>query len=203
MRFFNNLSNMTLVVIFNFLINISVFAQVQSVETDADLKTKSDDKTEIISVSGQKPLGLYREEMVEFRLEFFEMLNALNDKPEFKIKCEKKSTIESRIKKTICEPQYLIDMRAKLNQKKSKSADLLGSASTQISDKELNVRLKDWHEKADQEKLRLITSNPNLKEQFLKLIKSENNYKRLHVEAYGSLSNYYDEITADEKNHKN
>jgi hypothetical protein len=99
------------------LINISVFAQEQSVGTDADLKTKSDGKTEIISVRGQKPLGLYREEMVEFRLEFFEMLNALNDKPEFKIKCEKKSTIESRVKKTICEPQYLIDMRVKINQK--------------------------------------------------------------------------------------
>jgi hypothetical protein len=65
-------------------------------------------------------------------------------------------------------------MRAELNQKKSKMSEFTGAAITQTSDRELNNRLKDWHEKADQEKLRLITSNPNLKEQFLKLVKSEN-----------------------------
>lgn len=198
-----NLSNIRLVVLFSFFYNISAFAQGESVDTNAELKELSEEKTEVISVLGQKPLGLYREEMVEFRLEFFEMLNALNDKPEFEIKCEKKSSIESRIKKTICEPQYVIDMRAKLNQKKSKASEFTGAARTQTSDRELNLHLKEWHEKADQEKLRLITSNPDLKEQFLKLVKAENSYKRLHVEAYGSMSNYYEDVTGDQKNNRN
>jgi len=69
------------VVIFSVFYNISAIAQEQSAGTNVELKKKSGDKTEIISVLGQKPLGLYREDMVEFRLEFFEMLNALNEKP--------------------------------------------------------------------------------------------------------------------------
>ena len=94
-------------------------------------------------------------------------------------------------------------MRAELNQKKSKMSEFTGAAITQTSDRELNNRLKDWHEKANQEKLRLITSNPNLKEQFLKLVKSENSYKRLHVQAYGTMSNYYEDVTGDKKDNGN
>ena len=200
MQFNKNLVKISLVVTFSFLYSLGLIAQEQTAVTDVELINDKDQETEIISVRGQKPLGLYREEMVKFRFEFFEMLNALNDKPEFEIKCEKKSTIKSRIKETICEPQYAIDMRIELNQKKSRAAQFNGGAKTQTSDRELNDRLKNWHEKADQEKLRLIYSNPNLKVQFLKLVKSETSYKRLHVEAYGSMSNYYEEVTGDVKN---
>ena len=203
MRFVIILSNICLWGIFSFSYNVGVIAQEPNPKADVEFKKKSDEQTEIISIRGQKPLGLYREEMVEFRFEFFEMLNALNDKPEFEIKCKKKSTIESRIKKTICEPQYAIDMRILLNKKKNRAAQFNGGAKTQTSDRELNIHLKDWHEKADKEKLRLIYSNPNLKEQFLKLVKSENDFKRLHVEVHGRLSNYYQEVTGEEKNNEN
>jgi hypothetical protein len=87
--------------------------------------------------------------MVKFRFELFDMLNAVNDKPKFEIRCEKKSTIESRIKRTICEPQYAIDMRIELNQQKNRAAQFNGGAKTQTSEKELNKRLKDWHDRAD------------------------------------------------------
>ncbi|MFQ3190857.1 MAG: hypothetical protein ACI936_001992 [Paraglaciecola sp.] len=190
----------SLAITVSFIYSVSLIAQELSVKTDVVLKKQSDEKTEIISVKGQKPLGLYREEMVRFRFEFFDMLNALNNKPEFEIKCEKKSTIKSRIKRTICEPQYAIDMRIELNQQKSRAAQFNGGAKTQTSEKELNTRLKRWHERANQEKLKLIFSNANLKEQFLKLVKAEKNYKRLHVDAYGSMSNYYEELSVDEKN---
>lgn len=177
----------------------SATAYGQPVEKEQVLKKSETEKTEVISVRGQKPLGFYREEMVELKFEFFDMLNALNTKPEFAIKCEKKSSIESRAKQTICEPQYVIDMRSKLNQQKRQGSQFTGAALTQTSDRELNQNLQEWHEKADQEKLKLIANNPKLKEHFLKLIKSEHAFKRLHAETYGSMSNYYQEVLGNEK----
>lgn len=180
-----------------FLYSASVYCQ--PVDKEQVLKKSETEKTEVISVRGQKPLGFYRQEMVELKFEFFDMLNALNTKPEFAIKCEKKSSIESRVKQTVCEPQYVIEMRAKLNQQKRQGSQFTGAALTQTSDRELNQNLQEWHEKADQEKLRLIANNPTLKEHFLKLIKSERAFKRLHAETYGSMSNYYQEVVDNEK----
>jgi len=186
MRVNKYLINIVLLTLSGVIYSANVYSQNTAATADKD-------KTEVISIRGQKPLGFYREEMVDLKFEFYDLLNAVNTKAEFKIKCEKKSTVETRVKETVCEPQYVIDMRAKLNQQKSQASEFTGAAITQISDKELNKQLQSWHDKADQEKLRLMTTNPKLKAHFLKLIKSEENYKRLHVATYGSMSNYYKE----------
>ncbi|MGS2721717.1 hypothetical protein [Paraglaciecola aestuariivivens] len=162
----------------------------------AKQNSEVDDKTEIITVHGTKPYGFYRQKMVELKYAFFDLHNSLNDNEDLKIHCNKKS-FGGRIRVMVCEPQYVIDARIKLDQEKRRMSKFTRSMLTQTTDRELNAYLKDWHAKADAEKLRLMQQHPSLKALFLELIEAENNYKRTHAETFGRFSNFYQD--PDEK----
>ena len=170
-----------------FMINHNAMA-IQ--DDQADPKNAKQEQTERISVVGQRPLGLLRETMVEARYDFFDMFNALNEKPEFEIHCRKESKIGRRVKMKVCEAQYVIDMRAEVNGQKRRLSNLAGGTVTQVDDRELHTYLDELHKAADDEKIRLISKNPKLMEQFMKLVKSEKQYKEKHAQVHGSMSNF-------------
>lgn len=73
---------------------------------------------ELVEVKGKvnNNSGFFLRKIQRTELDFFRRFNDLADNKKFKVKCRKESFINSRIKKTVCYPQYALDRMYKETQ---------------------------------------------------------------------------------------
>ena len=73
---------------------------------------------EVVEVKGKvnKNSGFFLRKIQRTELDFYRRFNALADNKKFKVRCRKESSVNSRIKKTVCYPQYALDRMYKETQ---------------------------------------------------------------------------------------
>ncbi|MFZ8200285.1 hypothetical protein [Alteromonas portus] len=73
---------------------------------------------EVVEVKGKvnKNSGFFLRKIQRTELDFYRRFNALADNKKFKVRCRKESFVNSRIKKTVCYPQYALDRMHKETQ---------------------------------------------------------------------------------------
>ena len=75
-----------------------------------------EENVETIEVTGVKPLLYYKRQVELAELDFYDLFNAIADEDKFKVKCRKEARAGSRIKKTVCYPQYVLTRMAQETQ---------------------------------------------------------------------------------------
>ncbi len=74
------------------------------------------ENVETIEVTGTKPLLYYKRQVELAELDFYDLFNAIADEDKFKVKCRKEARAGSRIKTTVCYPQYVLTRMAQETQ---------------------------------------------------------------------------------------
>lgn len=97
----------------------SPFALALSDQGSSDIQKHIKDidrEIERIEVVGKLPLQYFRMQMQKSELDFYAMFNALSEREEFKVRCNRVARTGSRIKQTECVPQYYLNEMARRSQ---------------------------------------------------------------------------------------
>jgi hypothetical protein len=121
------------------------------------------EEVEVIEVTGKVPLLYYKRQAELAELDFYDLFNTSATEKKFKVKCRKEARTGSRIKKTVCYPQYVLDKMAQETQ----NALSTGGRYPSLDDIEFLVK------KEKEESLKyveqIVASNPKLKAQLVKM----------------------------------
>jgi len=74
---------------------------------------QDDEATEEIVVVGDKSIGQLRREVYEAEEEFYDLYNALNDDPEYDVKCFYETSTGTHVKNHVCRAKFITDSYAK------------------------------------------------------------------------------------------
>lgn len=119
-------------------------------------KEMQQENVETIEVVGTKPLLFYKRQVELAELDFYDLFNAIADEDKFKVKCRKEARAGSRIKTTVCYPQYVLSRMAQETQDAISS----GLPYPKLDDIEFLVqREKEESMKYVEE---IVTQNPKL-----------------------------------------
>jgi len=128
---------------------------------------------EIVEVRGKvnKNGGFFKRQIQLTEIDFYKSFNALSDVKKFKIKCRKEASINSRIKQTVCYPQYALD-RLALETQRARRQNIPTPTMKDIEDLTLKEREESFAYMEE-----VIKKEPELAKLFIKMHKAQLNYK--------------------------
>ena len=94
--------------------------------------------------------------MVKAELDFYDLFNALADEEKYKVKCRREFRAGSRIKNTVCHPQYV------LNRMASETQDALNSGGPLPDFKDIEFLVQDEKEESLKYAAKVISKHPEL-----------------------------------------
>lgn len=129
---------------------------------------------EVVEVKGKvnKNSGFFLRKIQRTELDFFRRFNDLADNKKFKVKCRKESFVNSRIKKTVCYPQYALDRMYKETQQALRQ-QMPKPTMKDIEDLTVDERNESF---AYMEKV--IKKDPELTELMIKMRKAQLEYEQ-------------------------
>lgn len=151
----------------------------------------SPEQMEVVEVSGEYPMGYYREQHFQKQVTFYNALNEVIEDKEFHVTCERHSRHNfTRVKKRFCEPKFVKilkqeDTRTKLSQR---------SGLQHIINTHVDIEYQRNLRKKRQEMLemisKIIVENPDIAAKMSDLVKAQYAYQLSHAKKFGELSKY-------------
>lgn len=131
---------------------------------------------ERIQVTGQLPTSYYRTMLHKAEDNFFDMFNALSEKEEFQVTCERKANHGfTRLKKRVCEAKFV----SMIDADDIESSQRLQSSRRSLVTNKLS-RTKKYKEMAKKQATymaKLINSNEKLRLEYLKLADAKQKFE--------------------------
>lgn len=153
---------------------------------------------EVITVTGERHLGFFRQQMRNAEDSFFSLYNSLTDEDEYKINCSRKDHLGTNVVNRICEPQYVSDMKFEEIQVALKSGSSHASGAGMINSGRLakkmgnrssNAYYVNLFKKKRKEHLKnvekLVLENPELKKKLVELNLARDALQRKKIEEFG------------------
>ncbi|GAB5382353.1 MAG: hypothetical protein Alis3KO_38120 [Aliiglaciecola sp.] len=103
--------------LFSTFLFINFSSQALMVNQSSTAETEENaESIEIITITANRSLAFFRQQHRQAEDEFFAALNALALDDSYEIKCERKNNSFSRIKRRVCEPKYVDEIKFELTQ---------------------------------------------------------------------------------------
>lgn len=164
---------------------------VDQIDTDVS-------EIEIITITGERHLGFFRQQMQAAEESFFDLYNSLTDKDEYKISCSKKTNTGTNVEHRVCEPQYISDtkyeeMQVALKSGSSHSAGLSpinsGGLTKKIGNRSSNAYYMNLFKQKRKRHLKdvekQVMDSPELKQRLLELNMARAAFQQKKIEEFG------------------
>lgn len=127
---------------------------------------------EVVEVRGKvnKNGAFFKRQIQLTEIDFYKSFNSVSDVKKFKIKCRKEASINSRIKKTVCYPQYALD-RLALETQRARRQNIPTPTMKEIEDLTLREREESFAYMEE-----VIKKDPELAKLFIEMRKAQLNY---------------------------
>ena len=122
---------------------------------------QDNEATEEIVVVGDKSIGQLRRDVYQAEEEFYDLYNALNDKPEYDVKCFYETATGTHVKNHVCRAKFIIDSYAK-------HAARNGNDLRRVANQDANPALAEKTERFEEKLGALVNTDPELQAAFLR-----------------------------------
>ena len=157
--------------IFPTIISILLSVSLSSVSyASQEENEKPSKQTERIEVYGQRPLFIIKNEIDRMEVSFYKLFNKLNKESKFDMVCNPQKDLGTNITRTVCEPRYMKNVRARLTRDRGFSAN--------VSAQEVELAAKSETVEATRILEDLIENNAELRERYIGLNKLVTDYKQ-------------------------
>ncbi|GAB5382354.1 MAG: hypothetical protein Alis3KO_38130 [Aliiglaciecola sp.] len=165
----------------------SLSSQALMVYQSAAVNVQDDKQSiEIITITGERSLAFFRQQFVQTQKDFFDAINALQLDDSYEISCERKTNSFSRIKRKVCEPKYVEEIRYDLTQQAiGDRAELDKNLNRLVSDGVLQNSVNAKRKIHLAALSKAIRNNPDLQQKLLNLNKARYSLEQKKVEVFG------------------
>jgi hypothetical protein len=121
---------------------------------------QDDEATEEIVVVGDKSVGQLRREVYEAEENFYDLYNALNDDPDFDVKCYYETPTGTHVKNHVCRAKFVVDSYAK-------HAGRNNNDLTRVANQDANPAIAEKTAQFEEKLGALVNTNAELQAAFL------------------------------------
>lgn len=158
-------------------------------DTESSLSNFEEQAVEIITVTGSRPLGFFREQFIQAEDDFFAAYNHLVREDEFKIECKVKVRSFSHISRRSCEPKYVNIITSEMTQQSlgygSRRDEVLGRLSKKDNRRTIEKAIAKKRKKHLANVKELVSTNPKLQQELLHLNQAKYALEQKKIDVFG------------------
>ncbi|WP_395342652.1 hypothetical protein PN836_001490 [Ningiella sp. W23] len=169
--------------------NTSELGAIQSHSQSSMENTAPSTNSEIITVTGERPLSFFRDQYVKAQDEFFESLNNYTENDSFKIDCEMDKRAFTNIYERECQPRYVDEIIYTMNQKSldfgSDRRGLLDKIQNLPSNNSIYLEIQDTRKKHLAHVKNIVKSTPEVQQKLLQFNQARYSLEQKRIETFG------------------
>ena len=152
-------------------------------------QASSEQKVEVITVTGNRPIAFFRDQFQKAEQEFFALYNAKEMNDEFRIECGAQKHSFSHLARNVCEPKYIEQTIYEMTQEAleigSKRQGLQGQLQNLSSRRAIELKLKSKRKKHLASLRSIVEQNPDLQLKLLHLNQAKYALEKKRAEKFG------------------
>jgi hypothetical protein len=146
---------------------------------------------EVIQVTGEYPLGWYRDQRYEKEVVFYSALNDLIKDEEFHVTCKRTFRHNnSRISKRYCQPQFFETLKQEEVRTRTSLRSFDSMIIESMSDAQYRKAVAEKREEMAKLVAEKVKANPEIAQKLQNLLQARYEYQIAHAEKFGKLSQY-------------